>query len=101
MTHSKKSQNNNEEDRRNQWGESYLIGQIAVFKHPEHNWMCGQIVAQKYTGRTKRGNIPNFLIRARGRTGKIIEVDLVEQYTQTFDTWVKAIKNINLCNNEK
>lgn len=46
--------------------------------------LVGIVEQSKYIGRTKRGGIPNWSLTVRGASGKVLEVDMCEQYAR-FD----------------
>lgn len=72
---------------------SEMMGRIAVFDSPEDpkKSLVGEVIAAVVIDPTKKGKIPNMLLTVRGRTGKVLDVDYVEQHTRVFDTWADAI----------
>jgi hypothetical protein len=42
--------------------------------------LIGVVEAQRYTGRTDRGQIPDYELSIRGSSGKAVTVSLVESY---------------------
>jgi len=44
--------------------------------------LVGIVESAKYIGLTERGKIPNFALTVRGASGKLAEVNLVEQYAR-------------------
>lgn len=40
--------------------------------------LVGIVTAQRYTGRTAKGDIPDYALECRGASGKVVTVSLVE-----------------------
>lgn len=53
--------------------------------------LVGQVVSAKPCADADPGAIPNALLTIRGRSGRTMEVYLVEQYAKLFDTWAEAL----------
>ena len=72
------------------------LGRIATFqaqpKQPRPRY-AGQIIRVDFTGRQEPGNVPNFRLTVRGRTGKVATVDLLDQRADIFPTWPEAIED--------
>ena len=45
----------------------------------------GIVTAQRFTGRTTKGNLPDYELSVRGQSGKVITISLVENRV-SFDT---------------
>lgn len=45
----------------------------------------GMVLTQEFIGRTERGRIPNYRVRVQGRSGRTMDVDLVESYAVLED----------------
>ena len=57
------------------------IGKTARFLpigHAHGPQMVGIVTAQRFTGRTAKGNLPDYALDVRGSSGKIITISLVE-----------------------
>jgi hypothetical protein len=78
-----------------------LIGKIATFYArpgsvvrgipiPGRTQHVGQIVAAEYSGNA-RGNLPDFRVTVRGRTGKTATVSSFDHYLCLHDTWQEAL----------
>lgn len=52
--------------------------------------VMGEIIKIQPIEPTRRGNIPNALVTVRGRSGKVAEVNLVEQHLAFFAGWPEA-----------
>jgi len=79
-----------------------LIGKIATFyPHPEQVklglaqpgavQLVGQVVAITPASPTVRGNIPDFTVSIKGRSGRTANISLVETYLRIFPDWETAI----------
>jgi hypothetical protein len=55
--------------------------------------LVGQVIAAKPWADADPGAIPNALLTVRGRSGRTMDVHLVEQYAKLFDTWAEALEN--------
>ena len=53
------------------------IGCTAQFIHQGQS-LVGIVIAQRFTGRTGKGNIPDYALVVRGQSGKTLEISLVE-----------------------
>lgn len=53
--------------------------------------LVGQVVSAKPWADADPGAIPNALLTVRGRSGRTMDVHLVEQYVKLFDTWEEAL----------
>jgi len=53
------------------------IGCTAQFIHNKQS-LVGIVIAQRFTGRTVKGNIPDYALVVRGQSGKTLEISLVE-----------------------
>lgn len=53
------------------------IGCTAQFIHNKQN-LVGIVIAQRFTGRTVKGNIPDWSLTIRGKSGNTLEISLVE-----------------------
>jgi hypothetical protein len=53
------------------------IGCTAQFLHQGQS-LVGIVTAQRFTGRTIKGNIPDYALTIRGKSGKTLEISLVE-----------------------
>lgn len=73
-----------------------MMGRVATFDNPEdpHKTLVGMIEGAVMIEPTKRGHIPNMMLTVRGRTGKLLEVNFVEQHTCVYETWKEAIASI-------
>lgn len=54
--------------------------------------LVGQVVSAKPWADADPGAIPNALLTVRGRSGRTMDVHLVEQYVNLFDTWAEALE---------
>lgn len=52
--------------------------------------VIGAVIASNPTTNAQPGDIPNHILTVRGRSGRIAEVSMVEQYANLFDTWHEA-----------
>lgn len=55
--------------------------------------LVGQVTAAKPCADADPGAIPNALLTVRGRSGRTMEVYLIEQYAKLFDTWAEALED--------
>lgn len=69
---------------------SRFVGQLCAFTHAGAR-LCGSVVSTKPLPPTERGQIPNSAVTVRGRSGKLLTIDLVEQYASFYTTWDEAI----------
>jgi len=79
-----------------------LVGQVATFYAkpgsvirglpvPGAKMHVGQIIAAEFTGMKGKGQIPDYKITLRGRTGKTAVVSMFENHVFLSDTWKEAI----------
>lgn len=52
--------------------------------------VIGAVVASKPTTPAQPGNIPDVLLVCRGRSGRVVEISMVEHYANLFETWHEA-----------
>lgn len=64
----------------------------VTFIHPEHGRVPAQCVEMKENGKAQPGNIQDFKCTLVGRSGKSIEVSLVESYVHFCDSREQAIE---------
>lgn len=61
-----------------------FVGRAVAFDHPagkaDARRLVGVVESQRYIGRTKRGDIPDYTLSIRGKSGRLIETSLVESY---------------------
>lgn len=57
-----------------------FVGKVAAFDHAGRR-LVGLVEAQRYVGRTPRGEIPNYELSVRGTSGSLLKVNMVESYT--------------------
>jgi hypothetical protein len=50
----------------------------------------GAVIAAKPLPPAQPGDIPNFNLTVRGRSGRVAEVSMVDQHANLFDTWHEA-----------
>lgn len=70
--------------------EARWIGQRCSFEGELGGPMAGKtlvgiVESATCIGKTGRGDIPNFKLTVRGYSGKLLEVNMVEQYAQFPD----------------
>lgn len=83
---------------------SDAIGSVAVFHHVDDVVLCkvkkdapqlvGSVIDAKALPPTKRGAIPTCLLLVKGRTGRELWIDLVENHVRLFPTWAEAMEAI-------
>lgn len=59
-------------DHPNRW-----VGRVARFDY-DGKRLVGTVTAQRYSGRTERGNLPDYALTIRGSSGATLVVSLVE-----------------------
>jgi hypothetical protein len=81
-----------------------MVGKVATFYELRNGMvhhglpmqgakmLVGQVVSAKPWADADPGAIPNALLTVRGRSGRTMDVHLVEQYVQLFDTWAEALE---------
>ena len=62
-------------------GPGRFVGLTCTFQL-EGAMRSGVVKAAKYAGRTARGAIPDYTLTIQGRSGRVVEVSLVETYAQ-------------------
>jgi hypothetical protein len=79
-----------------------LVGQVATFYAkpgsvvrmlavPGAKLYVGQIIAAEFAGLRGKGEVPDYKVTIRGRTGKTAIVSTFDHYVRPFDTWKEAI----------
>ena len=65
-------------------GLSRFLGRTVSFDDPtggpSAKRFVGVVEAGRYLGRTELGKIPDYRLTVRGKSGKVLEVSLVEQH---------------------
>lgn len=75
----------------------FWIGRIATFeatpgqRTPRY---AGQIIRVDFTGYQEPNAVPNFSLTVRGRSGKTMAIDLLDQHTDILPTWTEAIASL-------
>jgi hypothetical protein len=83
-----------------------LVGQVATFYAkpgavvhglpiPGAKMHVGQIIAAEFSGLRGKGQVPDYKITIRGRTGKTAAVSTFENHVSLCDTWNEAIAKTN------
>lgn len=57
----------------------YWLEKAVSFDH-ESKKLVGVIVSQRYVGLNPRGDIPDWLVKIKGASGKILEVSFCDAY---------------------
>lgn len=79
-----------------------LVGQVATFYAkpnsvirglaiPGAKMHVGQIIAAEFAGLKGQGQIPDYKVTLRGRTGKTATVSTFENHVSPCETWKEAI----------
>jgi hypothetical protein len=63
---------------------------VGCLPLPTARMLVGQVVRSVKAPNCKKGDIPNATLTIRGRSGREVQVSLVEQYVRTFDSFLEA-----------
>lgn len=81
---------------RNRWYADNVKGKWITFIHPDYpdKLACGVAEGGRFIGLRERGNIPEYEMDVKGRTGRTARIRMVENHAGVCDSKEEAIKKV-------